>query len=232
MLEHLDTEVVLYLNALALHHHWFSKAMTGLALNPIARGVPVFVPLIVLWFTPDRIHHRGRMVLGLFAACFATLISVLLQKHLHVDIRPFFDSRLHLYQPNYVDPTVWDRINSFPSDTATLYFALSTVVFLEWRAGGILAYVWSFITAGICRAALGFHYPSDIAAGIVLGAGTVYLINQIPRVAGWIQLRLENTESRKAWIHAALFLLLADAYSQFEGLQGVMRLLTKLGHSG
>lgn len=232
MLEHLDTEAVLLLNGLVRNHYWIAKAASGLALNPIARGVPVFVPLIVLWFTPDHVNQRGRMVLGLLAACFATFVSVILQKHLHVDIRPFFNPQLHLYQPNYVDPTVWDRINSFPSDTATLYFALSTVVFLEWRAAGIVAYAWSFITAGVCRAALGFHYPSDIAAGIVLGAGTVYLITQIPRIAGWIQLHLENSVSRKAWIHAALFLLLADAYSQFEGLQGVMRLLTKLGHAG
>lgn len=231
-MEHLDTDVVLFLNGLLRSHYWLAKLVSGLALNPIARGVPVFVPLIVLWFSPDHIAHRGRIVLGLFAACFATLISVLLQKHLHVDIRPFFNPSLHLYQPNHVDETLWDRVNSFPSDTATLYFALSTVVFLEWRAGGTLGYVWSFISAGVCRAALGFHYPSDIFAGILLGAGTVYLICQIPRVAGWIQFHLENTESRKAWIHAALFLLLADAYSQFEGLQGVMRLLTKISHAG
>src|SRR5581483_9262341 len=170
-----DTNIVLWLNGILAHHFWLAKIASGLALNPIARGVPVFVPLIVLWFSPSHITDRGRMVLGLAGACFATLVSVLLQKHLHVDIRPLFNSALHLYQPNRVDLSQWDRINSFPSDTATLYFALSTVIFLEWRLAGALSYVWSFITAGICRAALGFHYPSDIAAGIVLGTAMVLL---------------------------------------------------------
>jgi membrane-associated phospholipid phosphatase len=155
-----------------------------------------------------------------------------LQKHLHVDIRPFFNPALHLYQVNRVDLGQWDRINSFPSDTATLYFGLSTVIFQEWRWGGALAYAWSFLTAAICRAALGFHYPSDIAAGIILGTGTVLLFAGVSPFAAWLQRQLEHFRSHRAWIHAALFLLLADAYSQFEGLQGVMRMLTRIGHAG
>ena len=229
---HLDTELVLALNGLLRSHFWMAKLANGLALNPIARGVPVFAPLIILWFSPDHIVHRGRMILGIAAACFATLVSVLLQRHLHVDIRPFFNPQFHLYQVGQEDPTLWGRINSFPSDTATLYFALSTVIFLEWRFAGAVAYAWSFLTAGICRIALGFHYPSDVAAGIILGAGTVYLATRMLYATGWLQRQLENTQNRAAWVHAALFLLLADAYSQFEGLQGVMRLFVKIGHSG
>jgi len=228
MLEHLDTASVLALNDLLRSHYWLAKLVNGLALNPIARGVPVFAPLIILWFSPDRLAQRGRIVLGLAGACFATLVSVLLQKHLHVDVRPFFDPHLNLYQLKYENLAEWDRVNSFPSDTATLYFALSMVIFLEWRGAGALAFVWSFITAGICRIALGFHYPEDIVAGIILGMGTVLLFNSVPRLTNWVQHHLEGVTSHKAWIHAALFLLLADAYSQFEGLQGVMRLLNHL----
>lgn len=227
-MHHLDTELLLTLNGLLRTYFWLPKAVSGLALNPIARGVPVFAPLVVLWFSPDHIARRGRMVLGLAGVCFATLISVLLQKHLHLNIRPAFDPSLHLYRVINLDLSVWDRISSFPSDTATLYFALSTVIFLEWRWGGVLAYTWSFITAGICRIALGFHYPSDFAAGMVLGVGTVYLFTSIPLVTNWVQYHLELTESRKPWIYAGLFLFLADAYSQFQGLQGVMRLLMKI----
>lgn len=228
MLHHLDTELLLTLNGLLRIYFWLPKAVSGLALNPIARGIPVFMPLVVLWFSPDHIARRGHMALGLAGVCFATLISVLLQKHLHLNIRPAFDPSLHLYKVINLDLSVWDRVSSFPSDTATLYFALSTVIFLEWRWGGVLAYAWSFITAGICRIALGFHYPSDFVAGIVLGVGTVYLFTSIPPVTNWVQYHLELTETRKPWIHAALFLFLADAYSQFQGLQGVMRLLMKI----
>ena len=232
MLDHLDTELLLTLNGLLRSYSWLPRVVSGLALNPIARGIPVFVPLVVLWFSPDRIPRRGYMTLGLAGACFGTLISVLVQKHFHVNTRPAFDPSLHLYKVINLDLSVWDRISSFPSDTATLYFALSTVIFREWRWSGVLAYVWSFITTGLCRIALGFHYPSDFAAGIVLGVGTVYLFTSIPMFTNWVQHQLELTETRKPWIYAALFLLLADAYSQFQGLQGAMRLLIRISRWG
>jgi undecaprenyl-diphosphatase len=151
MLNHPDTELLLALNSFLRTYSWLPTAASSLALYPLARGIPVFAPLIVLWFSPDHIARRGRMALGLAGTCFATLISVLLQRRLHVDIRPLFDPSLHLYQVVKLEMSEWDRINSFPSDTATLYFALSTVIFLEWRRGGVLAYIWSFVTAGICR---------------------------------------------------------------------------------
>lgn len=229
MVEHLDTAIVLALNGLLRNHFWLAKLVSGLALNPIARGVPVFLPLMVLWFSRDHMKHRGRILMGVAGVCFATLVSVLLQKHLHVDIRPFFDPKLHLYLVNREDLSQWGRINSFPSDTATLYFSLSTVVFLEWRQGGILAYAWSFLTAGICRAALGFHYPSDIAAGIALGTATAYLFMHWQSMTWFVQRQLERFDSRAAWIHAFFFLFLADAYGLFPGLQGVMRFFTFLG---
>ncbi|MGH6828341.1 MAG: phosphatase PAP2 family protein [Rhizomicrobium sp.] len=228
-MEHLNTEIVVYLNGLLRSHFWLAKLASGLALNPIARGVPVFVPLMVLWFSKDHFWHRGRMLVGVAGVCLATLISVLLQKHLHVDIRPFFDPKLHLYLVNREDLSQWGRINSFPSDTATLYFALSTVVFLEWRLGGSLAYGWSFVTAGVCRAALGFHYPTDILAGIALGVGMAWLFVNWHVLAAWVQRQLVRFDSRAAWIHAVFFLFLADAWSLFPGLQGVMRFFTFLG---
>jgi membrane-associated phospholipid phosphatase len=229
MAEHLDTQLVLYLNGLLRDHFWLAKLATGLALNPIARGVPVFIPLMVIWFSRDHIKHRGRMLMGLLGVCIATFLSVFLQKHLQVDIRPFFNPQLHLYLLDQHHLSDWGRTNSFPSDTATLYFALSTIVFLEWRAGGTLAYIWSFITAGICRAALGFHYPSDILAGIALGVATAYLFGNWQTAGWWVQRRLERMDSRAGWVHAAFFLFLADAYSLFPGLQGLMRFFSFLG---
>jgi hypothetical protein len=35
-------------------------------------------------------------------------------------------------------------------------------------------------------------------------------------------------ETRKPWIHAVLFLLLADAYCQFAGLEDTMRVATSI----
>lgn len=228
MLAQLNTAIVVFLNGVLRNHYLLARIVEGLALNPIARGVPVFVPLMVIWFSTENTKHRGRILLGLVGVCVATLVSVMLQKRLHVDVRPFFNPKLHLYLLSQEIIQEWGRINSFPSDTATLYFSLSTVVFLEWRVGGAFAYGWSFLSAGICRMALGFHYPSDILAGIALGIATAYFFSNMHGLASRVQRLLEGSNIRVAWIHAALFLFIADAYTLFPGLQGVMRFLTML----
>ena len=66
---------------------------------------------------------------------------------------------------------------SFPSDHVTAAFALAIpLFFVSWKWGwfGILVGV---ITA-FCRVVLGVHFPSDVIAGAVIGAGWGLL-------AGW-----------------------------------------------
>ena len=58
-----------------------------------------------------------------------------------------------------------DRLGSFPSDTATLYFSLVTIVFLKRPLLGSIALLWSWVTVGLVRVAPGWHYPIDIVGG-------------------------------------------------------------------
>src|SRR5205814_5579420 len=50
---------------------------------------------------------------------------------------------------------VWDRLGSFPSDTATLFFALATIILIENRLLGVLCLVWAMMTAGVARVEIG-----------------------------------------------------------------------------
>jgi membrane-associated phospholipid phosphatase len=136
---------------------------------------------------------------------------------------------LHL---KFVDPNIpatWNRQGSFPSDTATLYFSLAAVIFLENRLAGCLCFVWALAVAGVIRVASGWHYPSDILGALVLGPGCVYLCNKIPYLGTLFERALNLFESRIYVVHALLFVFLAGAYNLFQGLEqigkGVARIL-------
>ncbi|KKS38008.1 MAG: hypothetical protein A3G49_01120 [Candidatus Sungbacteria bacterium RIFCSPLOWO2_12_FULL_41_11] len=57
---------------------------------------------------------------------------------------------------------------SFPSGHATFYFALAATIFLYHKKAGIL-FLFAAFQLTLTRIAIGFHWPSDILAGAILG---------------------------------------------------------------
>jgi undecaprenyl-diphosphatase len=218
-----DRELLLALNSFVGRHALSDKILTGLANNELIRGFPIFFSLVALWFSVESIERRSRMLTGLLATCVATVLSVWLQYHITPHIRPFLDPAFHL---NIIDPRVtnnFGRLGSFPSDTASLYFSLATVVLLENRLAGSLCFFWALVTVGIGRVAFGWHYPSDIVGSLVLGPGCVYLFNNIPYLKTLFQRALKLFEGRMYIVHALLFIFLADAYNLFDSLQSIAK---------
>jgi undecaprenyl-diphosphatase len=82
--------------------------------------------------------------------------------HLWERPRPFVTHHaLHLLSAPSADP-------SFPSDHAAAAFAIAFAVLALWRRAGVLFLVAAALIA-TSRVALGMHYPSDVAAGMVVG---------------------------------------------------------------
>ena len=65
--------------------------------------------------------------------------------------------------------------SSFPSDNAALFFALATCLFLVSRRLGVFAYCHAFFFVSLPRVFFGWHYPTDILGGAVLGIGIASL---------------------------------------------------------
>lgn len=215
-----DLHILISLNA------WGNASNLGLQfwslilVNPLVRGIPVFLPLVALWFSGESRLRRSRILAGLLATALSVALSFVCQIHTFHHVRPFLDPAVHLQGIDPVWAANWNRLGSFPSDTATLFFALATVVFLENRIAGCIAFLASFVTVGLDRVILGWHYPSDIAGGLILGAGTVYLFSRIRPLNAAIDRLLARCEPCICLVHALLFLFLADAYVLFAGLQG------------
>ena len=126
-----DRDLLLWLNSFAASHRYVWE----LANNALFKGFPVFFSLVALWFDDDSKGRRSRMLVGFLATCVAIGLSLWMQFHLATHTRPLLDLAIPL---NIVEPRWildWDRRGSFPSDTATMYFALATVNLLGKSIG-------------------------------------------------------------------------------------------------
>jgi undecaprenyl-diphosphatase len=190
-----------------------------LATDSLFRGFPVFFSLVALWFADDSRERRSRMLAGLLATCVATGLSLWVQFHLATHTRPLLDPAIPL---NIADPRWsldWDRRNSFPSDTSTLYFALATVIFLEKRLVGLFCLLWVAVIIAVPRVIFGWHYPSDIVGSLVLALACVLLFNTVPYLRALFERILILFESRMYIVHALLFIFLMEAFEVFLSLQ-------------
>ena len=195
--------------------------------NAIIRGLPTFGALFWLWTTPKHPDTRPKMAAGLLAAFVVVAVSVWMQYHLFVHLRPFLDPELQFVHPAFAAKFTWERQSSFPSDTGTLFFALIAVVFQQSRKVGVLAFVWALITVGLTRVTLGWHYPSDIAGAFVLGVSSVYFSTYVASKIGSFQRLLLRRDGVGQAIDMMVFVFLADAYHLFPGLEDILHVLIK-----
>ncbi len=196
--------------------------------NPLLRGFPIFFSLVALWFSGDCMKRRSRMLAGLGATCFAVILSVCLQHYTTPHIRPLLDPALHLNIADPQWPALFRRQGSFPSDTATLSFALAAIVFLESRLVGCLCFLWALLVIALIRVVFGWHYPSDIVGSFLLGTASVYLFVKTPYLVALFERALKLFECRMYLVHALLFVFLADASNLFFGLQPMLFTILKL----
>ena len=127
--------------------------------------------LLVLWFAPGEPATRALYQRMFFQTGVAVLLSNVLLKAinlLYFRPRPFATLEVArcFYKP-------WD--SSFPSNPATVGFAMATAVYLHHQRAGLVMYGLATLFA-LSRVYCGVHYPSDIVAGALLGSLTAIVV--------------------------------------------------------
>lgn len=94
-----------------------------------------------------------------------------------------------------LDPYNMEHSYSFPSGHTSNAFALATSLSMTYKKWYVVvpAYTWAASVA-YSRMHLGVHYPSDVMAGAVLGAGSAILSH---KATNWLQKKYTLKKAQK-----------------------------------
>lgn len=182
----------------------------------------------------DQTSVRSHVILFFFAMPVAFVSARALQ-HFFPRQRPMAIAPMEIP----IDPAIWDAIKasistqgSFPSDHAVMWFVMATSILWLSRRAGIIAIVLAIIVS-VLRVGTGFHWPSDIAGGAVLGVSitvaALWAFRKIQPLKNLVHYIVGLFDRYPVIMYAVGFLILLDFSRKFAGLFGF--LATVLGKS-
>lgn len=189
-----DEWLVLLINQPAGRSELLDQFVLDVAESAVLKGGIFLAVYCWIWFEKgDRREELRRMIVAsTVAALFVALIVRLMQTGLPFHPRPLHAPAFGLNMPLSVHPESLRTWSSFPSDHAALFFALAVPIWTWSRPFGVVAFFWVLFVICLPRAYLGFHYPSDVVGGAVLGivlmvaARGVLLKTSLPaRIVRW-----------------------------------------------
>ncbi len=212
-----DRTIVTFLNQFVNRSELFDRGAGVVVSTYLLSSIPLLACICYLWFRETGIlGNTGRpmIVREFVGVCVAGPLSRCLQLLMRFHPRPFHDSSLLFRVPVGVEPHEFNHWSSFPSDHAAVYFALATLIAFHSRRLGVLAWIISAI-AVFPRVYLGYHWPSDILAGMVIGAGCVWMSRKV--IPASAVARTLNWEQNVPYVfYTTVFLLFYQVGTLFE----------------
>jgi len=171
----LDLWLFELINGLAGHTPVLDQVMQALVSDYVGPTVQV-LGLLGFWFegqNADQRRENQRTVLRAVVALFLSGALVGLCNLLYFRDRPFryHDVNLLFYYPTD---------SSFPSNSVTVVFSFAATIWLRDRRWG---WPMMILASGfaLARVYCGVHYPADVLAGFILGAGTAWVLTRYGR---------------------------------------------------
>jgi undecaprenyl-diphosphatase len=171
-----DLTIIRFLNSFAHRSLSVDYAVVRIADNSFLVGG---VMMILFWWAwgekgKERREKEETLVFGIVATTFAVFLARFLAWSLPFRERPLHNPLLHFQLPYHVKPETLIGWSSFPSDHAVVSFCMAGILWFVSRRLGACAIGYAALIS-IPRIYLGFHYPTDILGGALLGAGVAAL---------------------------------------------------------
>ena len=231
---HLDFALMHWLNQFVGRWPWFDLAVYHVSGSEFLKGIAV---VTVYWYFlfehgnrdtgPKEVEARATLLAVLILVVPAMLVARGLADLLPYRERPFFDPVLHFQWPYHVDADQFIRWSSFPSDHAALFSALAMGLFFRSKRVGSVVFAYVVLVTFVPRIYMGYHWPSDILAGFVLGILVAY-VALIPTVRHRSKQLYEECNKHSGLFAASLFLLTYEIGTLFEGPRLLLKSLASL----
>jgi undecaprenyl-diphosphatase len=171
----IDQRAALFINSFAGHMGAFDFIMRGLA-NDYFLPVACCLTLVGLWFSGRSVEARRANQKVVFRAALSLGVAdgvVSLCNLFLFRSRPFNEIPVQV-----LINKPWD--SSFPSNAATVFFALAFAVWLSKpRTGAVLLALVTVL--GLGRVYVGMHYPLDILGGAIIGCTCALAVRMVFR---------------------------------------------------
>ncbi len=195
-------------------------------------GLVLVCALIACWYLkrdPEiAARNRQHVICTVAGAGVAIVLARVLALTLPHRVRPLADPGIGIDFPNLFDGHSIMSWSSFPSDHAVLFVSVAVGILYISRPLGILTLIYSLLFICFPRVYFGIHYPTDIIAGVMLGAAIGVLCNQpfaVRRVALPV---LKVEQAIPALFYAVGFLVCFQIATMFNDLRAVALAIVRI----
>jgi undecaprenyl-diphosphatase len=182
-------------------------------------------PIWWAWFRPnvDKDDTRQHLICAIVACLVALVIARGLAIMLSFGARPMTVAALHFQRPYGSDDGGLIDWSSFPSDHAAVFFSLAMSIFFVWRTSGIAALSYVFLFIAMPRLYLGFHYPTDVVEGALIGI-VLALIARAKLFCDWVgRFIMPWLQRSPGSFYACLFILTYQIATVFQSARWIAR---------
>ena len=216
-----DKVIIDFITRNISHSHSFYEIILYISENNLLKGGVLILIIWHLWFkNTDLLPARRINIIATLSSVFvAIIISKVITALAPFRNRPILSHEVTFFSFE-TDTSDIDRLSSFPSDHAALFISLAMGIFFVSKRAGIFALLYTCLVILAPRVYLGYHYPTDIIAGGVIGVVVGVIFNKwkfiLNRVSKTV---ITFSEKFPHWFYSLFFLISFEIAVMFKDVR-------------
>lgn len=209
-----DYPLIALINGVAQISPILDRAVVEFLMLDTVKILPIVTAVLVAALMQRSNDDINRTFVISLGGAFLALLVARIAQNISERPRPIFADVPGFRIPVGTEIDIPADWSSFPSDTAALGFALAVAVLLRSRPLGVVCLLWALLVTSLPRVYAGYHYPSDMVAGGVIGAVCVLAVAYFPP-RRMIALARGAMERSPPVYYAAVFVILYSTATMF-----------------